>query len=143
MVQALRGDKRQRQRDLPSRGARWDENGGTDGQEEDQGIQEAARGRTGPGEHGSRRRSDRRGWRDGVLGTRPSMRKITQHSVERKNLRIGDARQNTHRERERGTKTVFLIKSATVTKTTNTLQKVTKSLYIVTNLGQLPFMLFT
>ena len=40
---------------------------------------------------------------------RPSMRKITQQqSVLKKNLRIGDARQNTHtkRERERGTKNI-------------------------------------
>ena len=29
------------------------------------------------------------------------MRKITRHSVVKKNLRIGEAKQNTHRERER------------------------------------------
>ena len=29
------------------------------------------------------------------------MRKITQHSMVKKNLRIGEATQNTHRERER------------------------------------------
>ena len=48
------------------------------------------------------------------------------------------------RERERGTKNIS-IKNATVTITTNQpLQKVTKSLYIVIDLGQLPkFMLFT
>ena len=48
-------------------------------------------------------------------------------------------------QRERGTKNIS-IKNATGTMTTNNnqpLQKVTKSLYIVTNLGQLPFMLFT
>ena len=36
-----------------------------------------------------------------VLGTRPSMWKITQQSVVKKNLRIGETKQNTHRERER------------------------------------------
>ena len=47
-----------------------------------------------------------------------------------------------HRERE--AQRVSLIKNATVTNKNNQpLQKVTKSLYIVTNLGQLPFMLFT
>ena len=45
------------------------------------------------------------------------------------------------RERER--QRLSLIKSATVTNDTQPLQKVTKSLYIVTNLGQLPFTLFT
>ena len=43
---------------------------------------------------------------------------ITQsQSVLKKNLRMGDARQNTHRERERerGTKNVYIHKSATVT----------------------------
>ena len=81
-----------------------------------------------------------------VGDVRSSMRKITQQqSVLKKNLRIVDARQNTRRERERerGTQNVS-IKNATITMTTNQpLQKVTKSLYIVTNLGQLPFMLFT
>ena len=69
------------------------------------------------------------------------MRKITQHSVVKKNLRIGEAKQNTHRERE--AQSMSLIKNATITKNNQPLQKVTKSLYIVTNLGQLPFMLFT
>ena len=36
-----------------------------------------------------------------MLGMRPSMRKITQQSVMLKNLRIGEAKQNMHRERER------------------------------------------
>ena len=73
------------------------------------------------------------------------MRKITQHPEMKKNLRVGETRQNTQedRESERGTKNIS-IKNATVTMTTNQpLQKATKSLYIVTNLGQLPFMLFT
>ena len=43
------------------------------------------------------------------------MRKITQQSVLKKNLRIGDARQNTHTEREREAQSIFLIKSATIT----------------------------
>ena len=34
-----------------------------------------------------------------LLGTRPSMRKITQPSMVKKNLRIGEAKQNTHTER--------------------------------------------
>ena len=47
-------------------------------------------------------------------------------------------------EREREThKEVYLITNATVTNDNQPLQKVTKSLYIVTDLGQLPFMLFT
>ena len=48
------------------------------------------------------------------------------------------------RERERGTKNISIIKNATVTTMNHQpLQKVTKSLYIVTHLGQLPFVLFT
>ena len=47
------------------------------------------------------------------------------------------------RERERGTKNVYIHKQATVTNDNQPLQKVTKSHYIVTHLGQLPFMLFT
>ena len=47
------------------------------------------------------------------------------------------------RERERGTKNVYIHKRETVTNDNQPLQKVTKSLYIVTNLGKLPFMLFT
>ena len=43
------------------------------------------------------------------------MRKITQHSVVKKNLFIGEAKQNMHRERERGTKNVSIHKDATVT----------------------------
>ena len=51
----------------------------------------------------------------------------------------------TERERERGTKEyLYIHTNATVTTMNNQpLQKVTKSLYIVTHLGQLPFMLFT
>ena len=59
---------------------------------------------------------------------------------------MGDMKErNTHRERERGTKRyISIIKNATVTIMNNQpLQKVTKSLYIVTHLGQLPFILFT
>ena len=46
------------------------------------------------------------------------MQKITQHSVVMKNLRIEEAKQYTHRERERGTKNIA-IKNPTVTMTTN------------------------
>ena len=50
----------------------------------------------------------------------------------------------TKRERERGTKRYnSLKKEATDTNEQQPLQKVTKSLYIVTHLGQLPFSLFT
>ena len=44
------------------------------------------------------------------------MRKITQHSVAKKNLRIGEGTHNTtQRERERGTKNISINKNATVT----------------------------
>ena len=53
-------------------------------------------------------------------------------------------KQNTHTHTHRGTKNISIIKNATVTTMNNQpLQKVTKSLYIVTHLGQLPFMLIT
>ena len=71
------------------------------------------------------------------------MRKITQQSVMLKNLRIGEAKQNTHTQRERGTKNISIRKDATVTNMNNKNNKVTKSLYIVTDLGQPPFTLFT
>ena len=41
-----------------------------------------------------------------LLGTRPSMQKITQQSMMLKNLSIVEAKQNTHRERERSTKNI-------------------------------------
>ena len=65
------------------------------------------------------------GRKGGLLGTRPSMQKITQQSVVKNNLHIGEAIQNTHRERERGREAqrVSLLKNATVTKTTNNLYK--------------------
>ena len=47
------------------------------------------------------------------------------------------------RERERGTKNISIHKMQQLQNNNQPLQKVTKSLYIVTNLGQLPFMLFT
>ena len=65
------------------------------------------------------------------------------------NLRVEDRKQhNTHRERERERHREYnsIIKRyATVTneQQQQPLQKVTKSLYIVTHLGQLPFILFT
>ena len=88
------------------------------------------------------------GFRMAVLGTRLLMRKQDQHFVMVKNLRMRDKR-DTHTERERGTKNKLysrrqqLQMTTTTTKTTITFTKVTRSLYIVTNLGQLPFMLFT
>ena len=65
-----------------------------------------------------------------------------------KNLRIGENKIRTEggREREIGTKNKLYSRRQQLqmtTTTTTTLLKVTKSLYIVTHLGQLPFMLFT
>ena len=59
-----------------------------------------------------------------------------------------DRKQDMHRERETHTHTqrgITLLPKvcATVTNEQQRLQKVTKSLYIVTHLGQLPFILFT
>ena len=56
---------------------------------------------------------------------------------------MGDMKQSTHRERERGTKNVYINNMATITKWQQPLLKVTKSHYIVTHLEQLPFRLFT
>ena len=58
------------------------------------------------------------------------------------------ATQYTLRERERGTKSIILLSKVCATVTNEQqeqqpFQKVTKSLYIVTHLGQLPFILFT
>ena len=36
-----------------------------------------------------------------MLGTRPSVRKITQHSVVKKSMRIGNTKLDMHTERER------------------------------------------
>ena len=83
----------------------------------------------------------------------PPVRKRSHNNLFlRKNLRIGDMKQNTQRERERerGTKNVYIHKQATITNDNQQqqhqqqpLQNVTKSLYIVTHLGQLPSMLIT
>ena len=48
-----------------------------------------------------------------------------------------------HREREKEAQRGISYYNATVTNDNQPMQKVTKSLYIVTNLGQLPFMLAT
>ena len=65
---------------------------------------------------------------------------ITQQSVLLKNLRMGDMKErNTHRERERETQECNSYKIMD----NQPLLKVTKSHYIVTHLGQLPFRLFT
>ena len=76
------------------------------------------------------------------------MRKRSLNNLfRRKNLRMGDMKQDTHTERERerereAQRGITLL--ATVTIMNNQpLEKVTKSHYIVTHLGQLPFMLFT
>ena len=68
----------------------------------------------------------------------------------RKNLRMEDVKQDSHTERERerereAQRCISLLSKvcATVTNEEQPFQKVTKSLYIVTHLGQLPFMLFT
>ena len=47
-----------------------------------------------------------------MLRTRPLMRKIKQHSVMVKNLRIGETKRDTQRERERGTKNITILKEA-------------------------------
>ena len=76
-----------------------------------------------------------------------SAEEITQCSVVWENLRMEDVKQrNTHREREREAQRGITLLSkvcATVTNEQQPFQKVTKSLYIVTHLGQLPFILFT
>ena len=48
-----------------------------------------------------------------------------------------------HREREREAQRINYIQEGNSYKRQQPLLKVTKSLYIVTNIGQLPFMLFT
>ena len=59
-------------------------------------------------------------------------------------MRRNEREREREREIERGTKRyISIIKYATVTNEQQPLQKVTKSLYIVTHLGQLPFMLIT
>ena len=52
-----------------------------------------------------------------VLGTRPSMRKITQQSVVKKNLFRRSNTEYAHRERERGTKDISYSQIATTTTT--------------------------
>ena len=60
-----------------------------------------------------------------------------------------DRKQDTHRERETHTQRGITLLSKVCATVTNEqqqqqpFQKVTKSLYIVTHLGQLPFILFT
>ena len=51
--------------------------------------------------------------------------------------------QYAQKERERHKEYIFINKEATVTNEQQPFQKVTKSIYIVTHLGQLPFILFT
>ena len=79
---------------------------------------------------------------------RPSMRKITQQSVMLKKpaYRRSKAKYaQIERERERGTKNISIHKMQQLQNNNDQqpLKKVTKSLYIVTHLGQLPFILFT
>ena len=72
------------------------------------------------------------------------MRKRSHNNLfRRKNLRIGDMKSYTHRARERHKEVSLINKNATVTNDNQPLQKVTKSLYMVTHLGQQPFMLIT
>ena len=71
------------------------------------------------------------------------MRKQEQHSVMVKNLRVRESKIRTHTHTQIGTKSMSLFKGCNSYKMTKNLTKVTRSLYIVTNLGQLPFMLFT
>ena len=55
-----------------------------------------------------------------------------------------ESKQDTHKEGERkiGTMNNVIFQEATIT-TTTIFTKVTRSLYIVTNIGQVPYMLFT
>ena len=76
------------------------------------------------------------------------MRKRSHNNLfGRKNLRIGDMkRDNICTHRERGTKSITLLtrmQQLQIMNNQQPLQKVTKSLYIVTHLGQLLFRLFT
>mgnify|MGYP006889265512 CR=1 FL=1 len=80
-------------------------------------------------------RSDIKCW-----GERSSMRKIKEHFVMNKNLRMRESKICTKREREIGTKNTLYSKRQQQQQ--QPLLEVTKSLYIVTHLGQLPFMLF-
>ena len=82
------------------------------------------------------------------VGEAACAEEIIQQSVLWKNLRMGDMKQrNTQRERERGREAQRGITLLTIMQQLQNeqqpFQKVTKSLYIVTHLGQLPFMLFT
>ena len=62
---------------------------------------------------------------------------------------MGDMKQDTHRQRKRERERevqrgiTLLTRMQQLQMNNQPLQKVTKSLYIVTHLGQLPFMLFT
>ena len=60
-------------------------------------------------------------------------------------MRMGDMKQDTHRERERHKYYLLLTRMQQLQCKSNNqpLQKFTKSLYIVTHLGQLPFTLIT
>ena len=65
-----------------------------------------------------------------------------------KNLRMEDMKLDTHTHRERETHThtkrcLLLSRMQPIQNNNQPLQKVTKSLYIVTHLGQLPFIIFT
>ena len=80
------------------------------------------------------------------VGEAACAEEITQQSVLWKNLRMGDMKErNTHteRERERGTKSITLLTIMQQLQNDNNNVKVTKSHYILTHLGQLPFMLIT
>ena len=80
---------------------------------------------------------------------RPPVQKRSHNNLfRRKNLRIGDVKQDTHieREREREAQRVYLLLTRMQQLQEwqqKPLQKVTRSLYIMTHLGQLPFMLIT
>ena len=70
------------------------------------------------------------------------MRKQEQHSVMVKNLRVRESKIHAQRERDRH-KEYVSIQGVQQLQNDNNLLKVRKSLYIVTFLGKLPFMLFT
>ena len=86
----------------------------------------------------------------GEWGGRLCGRRITQCSVVEEEPAYGRLKATRYAQRERDTHThtqrgITLLSKvcATVTNEQQPLQKVTKSLYIVTHLGQLPFILFT
>ena len=68
---------------------------------------------------------------------------VQQRNTHTHTERERERERERQRERQRHKEYNSINKEATVTNEQQPLQKVTKSLYIVTHLGQLPFILFT